>query len=60
VRSPVLGALEELERAYQRRNYNPIYLPVDPVYDGIRSQPRFQAILQGMGLAAPVDTVSSR
>ena len=54
------GALEELERAYQRRNYNLIYLPVDPVYDGIRSQPRFQAILQRMGLASAVDTVSSR
>jgi DNA-binding winged helix-turn-helix (wHTH) protein/Tfp pilus assembly protein PilF len=44
------GALEELERAYQRRNYNLIYLAVDPVYDRIRSQPRFQAILRGMGL----------
>lgn len=54
------GALDELERAYQRRNYNLMYLAVDPVYDGIRSQPRFQVILQRMGLASPVDAVSLR
>ncbi len=54
------AALDELERAYERRNYNLMYLAVDPVYDGIRSEPRFQAILQRMGLASPVDAVSSR
>lgn len=54
------GALEELERAYQRRNYNLMYVAVDPVYDGIRNHPRFQAILHKMGLASQVDAVSSR
>jgi DNA-binding winged helix-turn-helix (wHTH) protein/tetratricopeptide (TPR) repeat protein len=44
------AALDELERAYEHRNYNLMYLAVDPVYDPIRSHPRFQAILHGMGL----------
>lgn len=44
------GALEEVERAYQARRLNAIYLGVDPVYDGIRNHPRFQKVLEGMGL----------
>jgi DNA-binding winged helix-turn-helix (wHTH) protein/Tfp pilus assembly protein PilF len=44
------GALEELERAYELRNVNLLYIAVDPVFDAIRDEPRFQAILRGMGL----------
>ena len=46
------GALAELEAAYELRNVNLIYLGVDPVYDKIRDEPRFQRILRGMGLPA--------
>jgi DNA-binding winged helix-turn-helix (wHTH) protein/Flp pilus assembly protein TadD len=44
------GALEEVERAYEARRLNTIYLGVDPVYDKIRAHPRFQKVLAGMGL----------
>ena len=44
------GALAEVERAYEARRLNAIYLGVDPVYDGIRDHPRFQRVLDGMGL----------
>jgi tetratricopeptide (TPR) repeat protein len=46
------GALEEVERAYEARRLNAIYLGVDPVYDRIRSHPRFQKVLTDMGLTA--------
>ena len=49
------GALEELERAYQLRNVNLLYVAVDPVFDTIRDHPRFQAILRGMGLKSASD-----
>lgn len=49
------GALEELERACEYRNYNLIYIGTDPVYDGIRRDPRFQSVLARMGLAAAFD-----
>jgi DNA-binding winged helix-turn-helix (wHTH) protein len=44
------GALEELETAYRMRNYNLIYIAVDPMYDNIRSEPRFRRIVADMGL----------
>jgi tetratricopeptide (TPR) repeat protein len=44
------GALEELERAHQFRNVNLIYVGLDPVYDRIRSHPRFVKVLADMGL----------
>src|SRR5688572_29601044 len=46
----VEGALDELERAYEQRNFNLIYVAVDPVYDPIRAHPRFQQLLANMGL----------
>ncbi|MEO7135708.1 MAG: protein kinase [Vicinamibacterales bacterium] len=39
-----------LERAYRERTNNIVYLAVEPVYDGVRDDPRFQAILRGIGL----------
>jgi DNA-binding winged helix-turn-helix (wHTH) protein/Tfp pilus assembly protein PilF len=44
-------AIEELEHAYAFRNYNLVYVAVDPAFDAIRSASRFQAILRGMGLS---------
>jgi tetratricopeptide (TPR) repeat protein len=52
------GALEELERAYEYRNVNLIYLATDPVYDDLRNEPRFQRILSAMGLAAALQDES--
>jgi DNA-binding winged helix-turn-helix (wHTH) protein/Flp pilus assembly protein TadD len=45
------GALDELERAYEYRNLNLVYLASDPVYDDLRNEPRFRRILAGMGLS---------
>jgi hypothetical protein len=44
------AALDELQHAYRFRNFNLVYLGVDPVYDPLRSQPRFQQLLLNMGL----------
>jgi hypothetical protein len=44
------GALAELETAYALRNVNLLYIAIDPVYDKIRQHPRFQKIVDGMGL----------
>jgi DNA-binding winged helix-turn-helix (wHTH) protein/Tfp pilus assembly protein PilF len=49
------GALDEVERVYQARRLNAIYLGVDPVYDRIRDHPRFQKVLTGMGLSAVLE-----
>jgi adenylate cyclase len=44
------GALRLLENAYQRRSGFIVVLQVDPLYDEIRSEPRFQRLLQKVGL----------
>jgi len=41
---------EWLEEAYQERAM-PTELQVDPLWDGLRSDPRFTALLKKMGLA---------
>ena len=46
----VEGALDELENAYSQRNFNLIYVAVDPVYDPLRAHPRFRQLLANMGL----------
>ena len=49
-----LGENEEgwkwLEKAYDERSYSLVLLKVDPFYDNIRSDPRFQALLKKIGL----------
>ena len=39
-----------LERAFDDRTNNIAYLAVEPVYDGVRDDPRFQALLRAIGL----------
>ena len=44
-------ALELLERAYREHDHGLVYLKVDHVWDSLRSEPRFQALLKRMRLA---------
>jgi TolB-like protein/Tfp pilus assembly protein PilF len=43
-------ALTWLERSHQERTNNIAYLAVEPVYDRIRGEPRFQALVRAAGL----------
>jgi serine/threonine protein kinase/tetratricopeptide (TPR) repeat protein len=43
-------ALEWLEKVYQERSYYVVWLNVDPVFDAIRSDWRFQDLLRRVGL----------
>jgi DNA-binding SARP family transcriptional activator/TolB-like protein/Flp pilus assembly protein TadD len=45
-------AIEWLQRAYQERDAWLIWLKADPVFDSLRSDPRFQDILRRIGLAS--------
>ena len=45
-------AFQWLERAFQERDENFIHLKVDPRLDPIRSEPRFQQLLQRVNLAS--------
>jgi tetratricopeptide (TPR) repeat protein len=42
------AALDELERAFARRDVLLVWLKVHPIYDEIRDHPRFQGLLQRM------------
>jgi len=44
-------ALEWLDRACDDHSYETIFLNVDPLYDGLRGDPRFQALLRKTGLS---------
>jgi TolB-like protein/tetratricopeptide (TPR) repeat protein len=39
-----------LDRAFRERTNNMVYLTVEPVYDGVRDDPRFQALVRAVGL----------
>ncbi len=43
-------ALTWLELAYEERAGNLLHIKVEPIYDPLRSDPRFQALLKKMGL----------
>ncbi len=43
-------ALEWLERAYDERDGDLAFIKTEPIYDGLRSDPRFQALLRRMNL----------
>jgi TolB-like protein/tetratricopeptide (TPR) repeat protein len=49
-----LGRTDEgltwLERSFQERTNNIAYLAVEPIYDAVRGEPRFQALVRGAGL----------
>ncbi|HKQ80289.1 MAG TPA: winged helix-turn-helix domain-containing protein [Blastocatellia bacterium] len=44
-------AIEWLERAYRERNMSLIFLKVDPIWESLRPDPRFQGLLRRMRLA---------
>jgi hypothetical protein len=44
------GALDELEAAYRLRHFNMMYVGVDPAFDPIRRDARFQKVLADMKL----------
>ena len=44
-------ALTWLEKAYEDRDENMAFLNVDPVFDSLRTEPRFTALLRRMGFA---------
>ena len=52
------GAIDELERAVEHRRLNAVNFGADPVYDKIRSHPRFQKLLHEIGLDGYFDLVS--
>jgi len=43
-------AIEWMERAADDRFYRVVYLKVDPKFDSLRTEPRFQALLRRLGL----------
>jgi TolB-like protein/DNA-binding winged helix-turn-helix (wHTH) protein/Tfp pilus assembly protein PilF len=43
-------AMEWLEKAYDQRSGPLVYIAVDPRYDGLRTDPRFQDLVRRMGL----------
>lgn len=45
-------ALEWLEKAFEARDGNLIYLSVDPIFDVLRNEPRFRDLLRRMNLPA--------
>jgi hypothetical protein len=43
-------ALDWLEKCYEERDLFCCWLKVDPIYNGLRADPRFQALLKKVGL----------
>jgi len=43
-------ALDWLEKSYQHHDYWMLYINVDPEYDALRSDPRFQTIIHRLGV----------
>jgi len=44
------GAFVWLEKAYQARSDNLLFLKVDPKYDNLRSDPRFSDLVRRLNL----------
>jgi hypothetical protein len=47
------ASLDWLERALDERSFRLTYLNADPIWDKVRSEPRFQAVARRMGLPRP-------
>jgi uncharacterized protein YpiB (UPF0302 family) len=45
-------AIAWLERAYNERDSKLTYIKIDPAFDAIRSDPRFQQLVQRLGMPA--------
>ena len=45
-----VGHLDYLEQAFEERDQNMPYISVDPIFDPFRDDPRFLALLEGLGL----------
>ena len=45
-------ALPWLEKSYENKDFLLPFVNVDPVFDDLRSEPRFQAVLSRMGLGS--------
>lgn len=43
-------ALDWLEKAYEAHDSNMPYISIDPIFDGLRDEPRFQELIQKMKL----------
>ncbi len=46
-------AITWLEKAYEAHDSNMPYIGVDPIFDSLRDDPRFQGLLKRMGLTLP-------
>ena len=44
-------ALEWLEKAYEAHDANMPYISIDPIFDGLRNDPRFQDLMRRMNFA---------
>ena len=44
-------ALAGLEKSYEARDFLLPFVNTDPVFDNLRAEPRYQAVLRRMGLA---------
>jgi len=53
-------AIEHLEMAVQRRAFSMVFLEVDPGFDTIRDDSRFQVLLKRMGFRQPEDLAGDR
>jgi TolB-like protein len=47
-------ALDNLEKAVEARGFMMAWVKADPVFDGLRSEPRYQAILRQMNLSSGI------
>jgi hypothetical protein len=45
-------ALDNLEKAFENKAFLMAWVKADPVFDCLRAEPRYQAILRNMGLAS--------
>jgi hypothetical protein len=52
-------AFDWLQRAAEARDALLCYLGVGPIYDGIRNDPRYEKLMQRIGLASSTETTQA-